>query len=57
MQLKKTPWAHDQGKGLQGCELKGSLGVKESEGMNPHTPKRAFILGIRVPVDSQIFIE
>ncbi len=34
-----------------------SLGVKESEGMNPHTPKGTFSLGIGVPVDSQIFRE
>ncbi len=26
--------------------------VGECEGMNTHTPKQAFILGIRVPMDS-----
>jgi hypothetical protein len=27
---------------------------KKCEGMNPHTPKGAFTLGVGVPVDSQI---
>jgi hypothetical protein len=31
--------------------------VRECEGMNPHTPKWAPILGIGVPMDSQIFIK
>jgi hypothetical protein len=31
--------------------------AKECEGMNPHTPKGTPTLGIRVPVDSQIFRE
>jgi hypothetical protein len=29
--------------------------VEECEGMNPHTPKRAPTLGVRVPINSQIF--
>jgi len=41
------PWACDQGKGLQRCGPRGSLGItfhvpesaREREGMNPHTPK------------------
>jgi hypothetical protein len=41
------PWARDQGKGLQGCGLRGrpeshftcSWECKECEGMNPHTHK------------------
>ncbi len=31
--------------------------VGKCEGMNPHTPKGAFILGVRVPMDFQIFKE
>ncbi len=30
---------------------------RKCEGMNPHTPKRASTLGIRVLVDSQMFRE
>ncbi len=29
--------------------------VGECEGMNPHTPKGAFIMGVEVSMDSQIF--
>ncbi len=36
---------------------KKSLGVKESEGMNLHTPKGASTLGVGVPVDSRMFRE
>jgi len=48
---------------VRACRVAGqeeSLGVtphapssaRECEGMNPHTPKGAFTLGIRVPMDS-----
>jgi len=52
--LVATPtWAHDQGKGLQGCRPKWKLGsVGKCEGMNPHTPKGASTLGVGIPVDS-----
>jgi hypothetical protein len=30
---------------------------RKCEGMNPHTPKGVSTLGIRVPVDSQMFKE
>jgi hypothetical protein len=33
------------------------MNVKECEGINPHTPKGAPILGVKVPVDSRIFRE
>jgi len=44
---------------LQGCEPKGkpeSEGKSEGkcEGMNPHTPKGASTLGVRVPEDSRM---
>ncbi len=47
----------------KGASQEGSLevtfhaheNVRECEGMNPHTPKGAFTMGVRVPVDSQIF--
>ncbi len=43
----------------------GSLGimphapksVRECEGMDPHTPKGTPTLGVRIPVDSQMFIK
>jgi len=35
----------------------GFISVGKCEGMNPHTPKWAPILGVGVPMDSQIFIE
>jgi len=31
------------------------VSVGKCEGMNPHTPRGASILGVRVSVDSQIF--
>jgi hypothetical protein len=48
---------------LQGCEPRESLGVtphvpgsvRKCEGMNPHIPKAAPILGDGVPMDLQIF--
>jgi len=50
---------------LQGCGLRGSPRVmphapgsaRECEGIDPHTPKGTLILGVRVPVDSQMFRE
>jgi hypothetical protein len=47
MMSQPYPWAYDQGKGLQRCGPRVSLGVtfhalgseRECEGMNPHTPK------------------
>jgi len=49
----------------EGANQEGSLGVTshvlgsvgKCEGMNPHTPKGAPSLGVRVPVDFQIFRE
>jgi len=49
----------------EGAGQIGSLGItfhaprneRECEGMNPHTPKWAPTLGVRVPLDSWIFIE
>jgi len=43
--------------GSPGVTSHASRSVGECEGMNPHTPKRAPTLGIRVLVDSQIFRE
>jgi len=52
------PWAHDQGKGLQGCGPRGKLeSEKKCEGMNPHTPKGASTLRIGALMDSRIFKE
>jgi hypothetical protein len=31
--------------------------VRECEGMNPHTPKGGFTMGVEVSLDSQIFRE
>jgi hypothetical protein len=31
--------------------------ARECEGMNPHTPKGTPTLGVRIPMDSQIFRE
>jgi hypothetical protein len=50
-------YAHNQRKGLQGCELRERLGshltcsweCKECEGMNPHTPKWTPIVGVGIP--------
>jgi len=43
---------------LQGCGPRGKPESEgTSEGMNPHAPKGASILGIGVLVDSRIFIE
>jgi hypothetical protein len=48
---------------LAGVRAKRKLGshalesVEECEGMNPHAPKGAPTLGVRVPVDSRIFKE
>ncbi len=43
------------------CEVAGQerkLGSeRKCEGMNPHTPKGAFTLGVGVPVDSRMFRE
>ncbi len=52
-------------KGLQGCGLRGSLGVtshtpgsvRKCEGVNPHTPKATPTLGNGVLVDFQNFRE
>jgi hypothetical protein len=57
------PWAHNQGKGLQGCGPRGkpeshiacSRCAKKCEGMNPHTPKWTPILGLGIPMNSWIF--
>jgi len=58
-----TTLTRNQGKGLQGCESRrkpwitsqapGSVG--DCEGMNSHTPRWTPTLGVRIPVDSQIF--
>jgi len=43
---------------LQGCGPKGKPENEgKCEGMNPHTPKGAFILGVAIPTNSQIFKE
>jgi hypothetical protein len=46
-QAKRKPESH----------ISCSRNVKECEGTNPHTPKGAPILGIGIPMDSQIFKE
>jgi len=41
---------------LQGYGPRGKPGSEgKCEGMNPHTPKGASTLGVRVPMDSQMF--
>jgi len=42
-------------KGTPGVTPHALESVGKCEGMNPHTPKGAFILGVRLMMDSQIF--
>jgi len=46
---------------VRACKVVGQerkLGSeRKCEGMNPHTPKGAFTLGVGIPVDSQMFRE
>jgi hypothetical protein len=42
----------------RGCKVagqEGSMGVQESEGIDPHTPKGTPILGVGVPMESRMF--
>jgi len=56
--LHNEAWARDQGKGLQGCELRRKPESEgKCEGMNLHTPKGASTLGGGVSVDSWLFRE
>jgi hypothetical protein len=43
--------------GSPGVMSHASGSVGKCEGMNPHTPKGASTLGVRVPMDFQIFRE
>jgi hypothetical protein len=43
--------------GSPGVTPHASGSVRKCEGMNPHTSKGAFTLGVGVPVDSRIFRE
>jgi hypothetical protein len=52
------PWAHDQGKGLQGCRPKGIPGVKESVREWTFTlPRELPLWEFGVSLNSQIFKE
>jgi hypothetical protein len=42
-------------KGSSGVTSNAPRNAKKCEGMNPHIPKRIFNLGVRVPMDFQIF--
>jgi hypothetical protein len=60
-----SPGLATKAKACKGVSQRGSPGVTshahgsvgECEGMNPHTPKQAPILGVEVLMDSQIFRE